>query len=462
MTHSKPQPATARKSPALAGKLRVPGDKSMSHRALMFGSLAKGETIISGLLEAGDVFSTAEALRAMGVKLSLHDDGLWRVQGDGGLKEPWQVLDMGNSGTSTRLLTGMIAGHPITATMTGDASLTKRPMARIITPLEMMGARFMARSNNRLPMSVQGSAALQAIEYRLPVASAQVKSAILLASLNAEGTTTVIEDVPTRDHSETMLRHFGIEVRTETLESGAQAIRIKGGQHLRGCAIDIPGDPSAAAFPTAAALMVKGSEIYLPNINMNPRRNGFYITLIEMGADITLEHERIEGGEPIADLRIRYGDNMKGITVPPDRVPSMIDEIPALAMIAACTAGTTHFSNLGELRVKESDRLKMVADGLSACGVKLETGEDSLTIHGTGHPPAGGAVILTALDHRIAMSFLCLGLASENPVTIDDIGPVTTSFPDFIAAMQGLGAILEQSNEVILDTDGLFLRKNRV
>lgn len=462
MSKNKPQPATARQSPALTGQLRVPGDKSISHRALMFGALAKGETIISGLLEAGDVFSTAEALRAMGVKLSLHDDGLWRVQGDGGLKEPWQVLDMGNSGTSTRLLTGMIAGYPITATLTGDASLTKRPMARIITPLEMMGAKFMSRSSHRLPMTVQGSAALQAIEYRLPVASAQVKSAILLAGLNAEGTTTVIEDVPTRDHSETMLRHFGVTVKTETLESGAQAIRIKGGQSLQGCAIDVPGDPSAAAFPAAAALMIKGSDIRLPNVNMNPRRNGFYITLVEMGADITFEHERIEGGEPIADLRIRYSDAMKGIAIPPDRVPSMIDEIPALAMIAACIDGTTYFSNLGELRVKESDRLKMVADGLSACGVKLETGDESLTIHGTGHPPAGGATVLTALDHRIAMSFLCLGLASENPVTIDDIGPVTTSFPNFVAAMQDLGAVLEMSDDVILDTDGLFLRKNRV
>jgi 3-phosphoshikimate 1-carboxyvinyltransferase len=335
-------------------------------------------------------------------------------------------------------------------------------MARIITPLEMMGAKSMARSSHRLPMSVQGSAALQAIEYRLPVASAQVKSAILLAGLNAEGTTTVIEETPTRDHSETMLRHFGVQVKTETLESGAQAIRIAGGQHLKGCAIDIPSDPSAAAFPTLAALLVKGSEIYLPNVNMNPRRNGLYITLVEMGADITFEHERTESGEPIADLRVRYSDSMRGMTVPPERVPSMIDEIPALAMIAACIEGTTHFSNLGELRVKESDRLKMVADGLSACGVRLETGEDSLTIHGNGHPPAGGAVIMTALDHRIAMSFLCLGLASENPVTIDDVSPVTTSFPDFIAAMRELGAVLEQSNEVVLDTDGLFLRKNRV
>lgn len=454
-----PKPTLSRKSGALQGNVRIPGDKSISHRSLMFGALAKGETMVSGLLEAGDVFSTAEALRAMGVHL-YNEGGMWRIQGGNVLSEPSNVIDMGNSGTSTRLLTGMIAGFDITATLTGDASLVKRPMARIMTPLMEMGAAFMSRSGNRLPMTVRGSASLKGIEYRLPVASAQVKSCVLLAGLNASGSTTVIEETPTRDHTETMLRGFGVEVVTEDLKDGAQAITLKGGQILKGCAIDVPGDPSTAAFPTIAALMVEGSELVLPHITMNPRRNGLYITLKEMGADIVMEHERIEGGEPIADLRIRYNGPLKGITVPPERISSMIDEVPALAMVCACAVGTSYLTNLGELRVKESDRLKMVADGLEACGVKLEMGEESLTIHGNGKAPKGGATIQTALDHRIAMSFLCLGLASEEPITIDDITPVMTSFPSFVETMTGLGAIIENSDEIALDPDGLFLRQH--
>jgi 3-phosphoshikimate 1-carboxyvinyltransferase len=460
--HSKPLPATALQSPALAGNVRVPGDKSISHRALMFGALAQGETIISGLLEAGDVFSTAEALRAMGARLALGDDGLWRVQGTGLLQEPDRVLDMGNSGTSTRLLAGVIAGHPLTATMTGDASLVRRPMARIMTPLERMGAKFLSRAGQRLPMSIQGSASLKAIEYRLPVASAQVKSAILLAGLHAHGTTTVIEDKPTRDHTETMLRHFGAEIQTEMLADGSQAISIQGGQRLTGGAIDVPGDPSAAAFPVVAALIVPGSDIKLPRVNMNPRRNGLYVTLMDMGADVVMERTRTESGEPISDLRVRFGGPLKGVTVPPGRIPSMIDEVPILAMAASCASGTTILTNLGELRVKESDRLKMVADGLAACGVRVEMGEDSLTIHGPGNPPPGGVTVETALDHRIAMSFLCLGLAAENPVTIDDLSPVMTSFPDFMDVMAGLGARFGQSDDDGLDTDGLFLRKKPI
>lgn len=459
MTHAKNLPVTARQSPGLSGTARIPGDKSISHRALMFGALASGETMISGLLEAGDVFSTAEALRALGARILMGEDGLWRVQGTGGLREPSEILEMGNSGTSTRLLTGMICGYPITATMNGDASLIKRPMARIVTPLEMMGAKFMARTGHRLPMSVQGSDQLKAIEYRLPVASAQVKSAILLAGLNARGTTTVIEDTPTRDHSETMLRHFGVTVTTTDLADGGQAISIEGGQTLTGCAIDVPCDPSAAAFPTIAALIVPGSDIRLPNINMNPRRNGLYTTLIEMGADLRLERHRIEGGEPLADLHVRYSDQLQGVTVPAERISSMIDEIPALAMVASCANGLTRLTNLGELRVKESDRLKMIADGLVACGVKLEMGEDSLTILGKGKAPAGGAMIATALDHRIAMSFLCLGLATAEPITIDDISPVTTSFPNFLSLMEDLGACFDEQAEPALDTDGLYLRK---
>jgi len=459
MTHSKIIPYIARKSPPLTGPARIPGDKSISHRALMFGALSKGETIISGMLEADDIFATAQALRAMGVHVVLGEDGLWRVFGTGQLQEPAKILEMGNSGTSTRLLSGVIAGFPITATMNGDASLIKRPMMRIMTPLEQMGAHFMARSGGRLPMTLRGSESLKAIEYNLPVASAQVKSAILLAGLHAQGKTCVIENKATRDHTETMLRLFGATITSERLESGAEAIMIEGGQTLRGCAIDVPCDPSAAAFPTIAALMVEGSEIRLPRINMNPRRNGLYTSLIEMGADITLGQSRIEAGEPIADLTVRYNGPLKGIIVPPDRVPSMIDEIPALAMVAACADGTTHMTHLDELRVKESDRLKMVADGLAACGVQLEMGENSLTIHGTGAPPQGGARIETALDHRIAMSFLCLGMASTDPVTIDDISPVSTSFPGFVETMRGLGAILDASDEDGLDTDGLFLKE---
>ena len=462
MTHSKITPFIARKSAPLTGTVQIPGDKSISHRALMFGALAHGETIISGLLEAGDVFSTAEALRAMGVKAVMGDDGLWRVFGAGKLQEPEQVIDMGNSGTSTRLLCGIISGFPVSATMTGDASLIKRPMMRVMTPLEQMGAKFMARSGGRLPMTLRGSEALKGIEYRLPMASAQVKSAILLAGLNAHGTTTVIEDKPTRDHTETMLRLFGAEIKTVTLESGAQAISITGGQRLKGCAVDVPSDPSTAAFPTIAALIVPGSDLKLPRINMNPRRNGLYVTLQDMGADIAMTRQREEAGEPLADLHIRYTGPLKGITVPPERVPSMIDEIPALAMVASCAEGTTYLTGLDELRVKESDRLKMIADGLSACGVRLEMGENSLTIHGTGKPPKGDAKIETALDHRIAMSFLCLGLASDEPITIDDISPVMTSFPGFVDTMTGLGATLQASDDDGLDTDGLFLRKKNL
>ena len=424
----------------------------------MFGVLAKGETIISGLLEAGDVFSTAEALRAMGSHIALNDDGLWRARGTGQLSEPSKILDMGNSGTSTRLLSGVIAGYPIAVTLTGDASLIKRPMARVMTPLEMMGTKFLSRSGNRLPMTLQGSDSLKAIEYRLPVASAQVKSAIILAGLHAQGTTTVIEETPTRDHTETMLRHFGVDIKTEVLGDGAHAISITGGQTLRGCAVDVPGDPSSAAFPVVAALMVPGSDIRINGITINPRRAGIYETLQEMGADLSFENRRMEGGEPVADIIVRYTGELRGITVPPERVASMIDEIPALSMVCATAHGTTRMTHLSELRVKESDRLKMVADGLSACGVKLEMGEDSLTIHGTGQPPEGGARIQTALDHRIAMSFLCLGLSSAQPIEIDDISPISTSFPEFVGLMSGLGAEMATLDDDGLDTDGLFLK----
>ncbi|MCD8494135.1 MAG: 3-phosphoshikimate 1-carboxyvinyltransferase [Alphaproteobacteria bacterium] len=438
---------TARKNSALNGTVRVPGDKSISHRAILFGSLAVGETIISGLLEGEDVLHTADAMRAMGAEINHDMDGLWRIYGVGtsGLQEPAHVLDMGNSGTSTRLLMGLLAGLPLTATFMGDASLSKRPMRRVITPLEQMGARFMARSGDRLPLTMRGVDTPLPIEYRLPVASAQVKSAILLAGLNAAGATTVIEDTPTRDHSENMFRHFGLDVDVATIENGAQAITIKGHQVLQPCAIDVPGDPSSAAFPAVAACITEGSDIILPNIGINPRRTGIYTCLREMGASIEFKNERLQAGEPVADLHIKYAP-LKGITVPENLVPSMIDEFPVFAMAASCAEGITKMTGLEELRVKESDRLAMISRGLEACGVKLEMGEESLTIYGNGKPPAGGALIETALDHRIAMAFLILGGVSDEPITIDDASPIKTSFPNFVKLMNELGAEIKTND----------------
>ncbi|MGH1377841.1 MAG: 3-phosphoshikimate 1-carboxyvinyltransferase [Alphaproteobacteria bacterium] len=426
----------------LQGVARIPGDKSISHRSIMLGALAVGETIVSGLLEGEDVLHTAMAMRAMGAKIIHGDDGLWRINGVGvgGLNEPDQVLEMGNSGTSTRLLMGLIGGHNISATFTGDASLVKRPMRRVVNPLEMMGATFLSRSGDRLPLTVKGAETALPIEYKLPVASAQVKSAIMLAGLNAAGRTTVIEDHPTRDHTENMLRHFGVEVEVEDLKDGARAIHLQGHQELQGCAVDVPSDPSSAAFAVVAALINEGSEITLSRVGINETRIGLYTTLKDMGAEIEFKNERIEAGEPVADIYVKSGACLKGIDVPESRVPSMIDEFPILAVAAACADGTTHMTGLKELRVKESDRLLMVANGLKACGVKFEMGEESLTIHGNGKPPSGGACVETALDHRIAMSFLVLGSVSDNPVSVDDAAPIKTSFPNFIELMNDLGA----------------------
>ena len=433
---------TSKKCGALSGAALIPGDKSISHRSIMLGALAIGETIIGGLLEGEDVLHTAAAMRAMGAKIEHSDDGLWRVNGVGigGLHEPSSVLEMGNSGTSTRLLMGLVGGHNITATFTGDASLVKRPMRRIVTPLEMMGATFLCRSNDRLPLTVKGAQDTLPIEYTLPVASAQVKSAIMLAGLNASGRTTVIEDHPTRDHTENMLRHFGAEVNVEELDNGAYAVSLCGQQELRGCAIDVPRDPSSAAFAAVAALITEGSDITMSNVGVNPRRDGVFVTLQEMGADIRYENQRLEAGESVATIKVTSNNTLKGINVPEERVPSMIDEFPILAVAAACAEGITTMTGLKELRVKESDRLLMMANGLKACGVDLEMGEDSLTIHGKGKPPKGGACIETALDHRIAMSFLVLGCASEEPIEIDDAAPIKTSFPNFIELMNDLGA----------------------
>ncbi len=444
MSHASdtPKPMSARQGKPLSGTARIPGDKSISHRSLMFGGLAKGRTTVHGLLEGEDVINTANAMRAMGATIEKDASGVWHCDGVGlgNLKNPDSIIDMGNSGTSTRLLMGLIGGHEITARMTGDSSLTKRPMGRVITPLEQMGVRFDSSEGGRLPLTVHGTATPHAISYRLPVASAQVKSAILLAGLTSDGITTVIEDKPTRDHTENMLRGFGVTVDVENIGNGAQAIHIRGGQQLHGATIHVPSDPSSAAFPTVAAIINEGSEITLPAIGMNERRNGLYVTLKDMGADIEFQNERIEAGEKVADLVIRGIGPLNGIDVPEARVPSMIDEFPVLAMAAACANGTTRMRGLEELRVKESDRLLMVARGLEACGVHLEMGDDWLTIHGNGKSPRGGGQIETALDHRIAMSFLVLGTVTDDPITIDDARPVNTSFPVFFELMRDLGA----------------------
>ena len=438
-----PRPLRASVGDPLTGSVRVPGDKSISHRALMIGALAVGETEITGLLEGDDVRHTAAAMAALGATVLRPDtaSGLWRVRGVGigGLAEPASVLDMGNSGTAARLLIGVVSSHPITAVFTGDASLNKRPMARVITPLERMGASFVGRKGGRLPLTVIGTDHPVPIEYRLPVASAQVKSAILLAGLNTPGVTTVIEAQPTRDHSELMLRHFGAEVTTTTLADGALAVSVRGQPELVGRKVVVPADPSSAAFPAVAALLTPGSDLTLTAVGVNPRRTGLYETLREMGADLAFENCRTEAGEPVADLRLR-ASALCGVDVPAERAPSMIDEYPILAIAAACATGTTRMHGLAELRVKESDRLAMVSAGLAACGVAHEAGAEHLFVHGSGRPPRGGALVATAMDHRIAMSFLVLGGVSAEPVTVDDGGFIDTSFPGFVALMNGLGA----------------------
>jgi 3-phosphoshikimate 1-carboxyvinyltransferase len=421
----------------------VPGDKSISHRALIFGALAVGETRITGLLEGEDVLATAETMRRLGAEAVRTGEGAWTVRGVGvgGLREPALPLDFGNSGTGARLVMGLVAGHPITATFIGDASLSRRPMGRVITPLTQMGAQFAAREGGRMPLTLTGARSPLPITYKLPVASAQVKSAVLLAGLNAPGVTTVIETEPTRDHTERMLQAFGARVETEALPGGGLAIHLTGEPELSPSPIVVPADPSSAAFPVVAALVVPGSDIVVEGVMMNPHRAGLYKTLIEMGGDIEIMHQREEGGEPVADLRVR-ASALAGIEVPPERAASMIDEYPVLAVAASFASGDTVMRGIHELRVKESDRIAATAAGLRLNGIKVHETDDSMTVEGrAGHVDGGGHVV-THMDHRIAMSFIVMGLGAQKPVTIDDASMIATSFPDFTNLMRGLGALL--------------------
>ncbi len=439
MTSNTPQPVTFKPSGPLSGKISVPGDKSISHRALILSALAVGKSRITGLLEGEDVLATAAALRAMGARIEKRDD-VWTVHGVGvgGLMQPGNALDMGNSGTSTRLLMGLVASHGISATFIGDASLSKRPMGRVIDPLSEMGADIQARETSDhkscLPLTVRGLCPAIPIEYRLPVASAQVKSAILLAGLNTPGITRIIEPVLTRDHSETMLKGFGADIRVETDTEGCRVISLTGEAELQPQKIKVPGDPSSAAFMVVAALIVPGSEIIIENVGINPTRAGLFEVLQNMGGDIRFKKQRTVGGEPVADIHVKYSA-LTGIDVPANIAPSMIDEFPILFIAAAMASGETTTRGLHELRVKESDRLSQMAKGLELLGVKLTEKDDGLVIEGSdGKPLTGGRnkpVIETALDHRIAMSFAVAGLVTTAGISIDDVTPVQTSFPGF-------------------------------
>jgi 3-phosphoshikimate 1-carboxyvinyltransferase len=406
----------------------------------MLGGIAKGTTTVRGLLEGEDVLSTIAALRAMGAKIHKDEQNIWHVTGVGaaGLQAPAQILDVGNSGTSARLLIGLAAGKNFTTRFTGDASLCKRPMRRVIEPLSLMGAQFES-TGGKLPLAVTGAAQPTAITYALPVASAQVKSAILLAGLSAEGVTTVIESSPTRDHSENMLRGFGATVTVEKRGDGANVISLVGKPRLTAQDISVPGDPSSAAFPLVSALLCPESKVTLRHVGLNPRRAGLIEVLRAMGANIVFENQHQEGGESVADLVVS-ASALSGVDVPPEHAPSMIDEYPILSVAAACASGTTRMRGLGELRVKESDRLSLMAQGLTQCGVKVEVEGDDLIVFGSGQPPQGGVTVTTAMDHRIAMSFLILGTRTVAPVSIDDGSFIATSFPGFVVLMNELGA----------------------
>ena len=419
--------------------MRVPGDKSISHRALMFGALATGRTRITGLLEGEDILATAQALQVLGCPIAKVGK-TWEVlgRGVGGLTEPAGDLDFGNAGTGARLMLGVLAGHDMRVRLTGDASLSQRPMGRVLKPLQQMGLEVVVGNDKQtLPLTIRGTPDLIPIEYRLPVPSAQIKSAVLIAGLHAAGETTVIEPEATRDHTERMLAHFGAQL-TATKRQGVRAISIKGDGELAGTDVKVPGDPSSAAFLAAAALIVPGSEVTISGVLVNPTRTGFYTTLREMGADVTFLNERNEGGEPVADIRVRHS-KLKGVQVPAARAPTMIDEYPVLACLAAYAAGETRMDGLAELKVKESDRLAATAQGLVANGVAAKVEGDTLIVEG-GRGVNGGGTVATHLDHRVAMAFLVLGLGADRPVTVDDAGMIATSFPEFRPLMEGLGA----------------------
>ena len=442
MNQAAPSPLVARRSGPLKGSVRVPGDKSISHRALIFGAMTVGETRIEGLLEGEDVLNTAQAMRALGASVERTGEGAWRVRGVGvgGFREPETVLDFGNSGTGCRLVMGAVAGCPITATFDGDASLRKRPMRRIIEPVELIGAHAVSVTDGgRLPITLAGARDPMPVVYRTPVPSAQIKSAVLLAGLAAPGETTVIEAEASRDHTERLLAHFGADVRVADEDTG-RWIRLRGQPELVPAPVMVPADPSSAAFPMVAALIVPGSELVLTEVMTNPLRTGLMLTLREMGAAIEVLERRADRGEEMADLRVR-ASALRGVEVPAERAPSMIDEYPILAVAASFAEGTTVMRGLKELRVKESDRLAAVADGLRATGVDVEVEGDDLIVHGRARP-LGGATVTTHMDHRIAMAFLVMGLASEKPVGVDDASIIATSFPAFSALMRAAGADL--------------------
>ena len=446
--HGPPIPMTSRKGLPLTGVAHVPGDKSISHRSLILGALSVGETRIEGLLLGEDVLDTARAMRAFGAEVVDHGAGRWSVfgVGVGGFAEPKGVIDCGNSGTGVRLIMGTMATSPITATFTGDASLNGRPMGRVTDPLALFGARAYGRQGGRLPMTIVGATDPVPVRYVVPVPSAQVKSAVLFAGLNAPGQTVVIENEATRDHTERMLAGFGAKVSVEITPEG-KVITLTGQPELKPQQIVVPRDPSSAAFPVCAALIVEGSDVLVPNIGLNPTRAGLFTTLREMGADLTYENLREEGGEPVADLRARFSPDMTGIEVPPERAASMIDEYPVLSVVAAFAAGQTVMRGVKELRVKESDRIDAMTKGLRAAGVTVDEGEDWWIVTGRGHGDVpGGVTVASVLDHRIAMSFIIMGLATNKPMTVDDASPIATSFPVFEPLMAALGATITRDN----------------
>jgi 3-phosphoshikimate 1-carboxyvinyltransferase len=444
VSHDLPaMPLTARRSPALNGRVRVPGDKSISHRALILSAMTVGQTDITGLLEGEDVVNTAKVMRALGASVERIGDGAWSVRGVGvaGFAQPEQPLDFGNSGTGCRLVMGAVAGCPVTAVFDGDASLRKRPMQRVLDPLTRIGAKALsAAEGGRLPLTLQGARDPVPLEYAPPVASAQLKSAVLLAGLAAPGETIVIEKEATRDHTEKMLTHFGAQVRVEPHGAHGRKITLTGRPELSPASLQVPADPSSAAFPLAAALIVPGSEIVLEGVMMNPLRTGLFLTLREMGANIETLSVHNDGGEEVAELRVK-SSSLRGVDVPAERAPSMIDEYPILAVLATFAEGTTRMRGLAELRVKESDRLAATAELLRVNGVETEIEGDDLIVHGKGRAPGGG-VVATHMDHRLAMSALVMGLASEKPVAVDDAAFIATSFPGFVELMRGLGAEL--------------------